>query len=308
MGFFSAANPTIHNGGFGMESKYDLYNLIPKKFSPKTLIFISETPLNDVKEAIAASQIKYPVIVKPDIGFQGKRVEKVLDETRLKQYLQACKFNFIVQELIEFPNEAGIFYCRYPNQAKGFITGMVYKEYPFVIGDGKSTLRDLTIKDSRLVIQAKLFKEILETDGNKVIQDGEIYHLSKIGNHARGTKFIDISNLISPALTNRIDSICKEIPSFYFGRLDIKYNQLDELAAGQKFSIIELNGAASLPTYMYDPKHSLYYAWKEMIKHFRILYDIAEENKKLGYKYLTIRELIVFVKQHIQYMKIISTT
>ena len=160
----------------------------------------------------------------------------------------------------------------------------------------------------RLYIQKHLFNLNQSTNGNKILLDGEVFYLSKIGNHARGTKFVDFSHLITPALSKQIDIICKQIPAFYFGRLDIKCNSLDELSEGKKFSIIEINGAASLPTYMYDPKHDIFFAWKEMIRHFRILYQISVENRKRGYEYLSFKQVVHFIKDHIDYMKVISNT
>jgi hypothetical protein len=40
----------------------------------------------------------------------------------------------------------------------------------------------------------------------------------------------------------------------------------------QEFSLIEVNGAGSEPTHMYDPRHSLLNAWKEIVKHWIILW------------------------------------
>lgn len=307
-GFFSAANPNIANGGFGMESKYDIYQTIPKEYSPITIFFAANTTLAQVMTQVSNAAISFPFIIKPDIGFQGKRVEKINNENELGKYLANVHFNFIVQELIQYPHEMGVFYCRYPSQQEGFITGIVYKEYPSVIGDGIHTIAELIKHDMRLYIQSHLFNIERAPYKNLVLPVGEHFYLSKIGNHARGTKFLDISHLITPVLSKQMDTICKNIPLFYFGRLDIKYNSLEELAAGKNFSIIELNGAASLPTYMYDPKHSLLFAWKEMIKHFRLLYKISVENRKSGHHFLSFNQVINFVKEHIDYMKVIKNT
>lgn len=76
---------------------------------------------------VSNAAISFPFIIKPDIGFQGKRVEKINIENELGIYLSTVHFNFIVQELIQYPHEMGVFYCRYPNQQKGFITGIAYK-------------------------------------------------------------------------------------------------------------------------------------------------------------------------------------
>jgi hypothetical protein len=50
------------------------------------------------------------------------------------------------------------------------------------------------------------------------------------------------------------------------------------LSEGKDFSIIELNGAGSEPTHIYDPAHSIFFAWKEIIRHWNILYKISRLN------------------------------
>ena len=101
------------------------------------------------------------------------------------------------------------------------------------------------------------------------------------GNHVRGAKFLDANHLIDDELTHIIDTICQQVKGFYFGRLDIRYNSWERLKRGQEFSIIELNGAGSEPTHMYDPKHSIFFAWKEIICHWNILFDISRINHRL---------------------------
>lgn len=64
----------------------------------------------------------------------------------------------------------------------------------------------------RLYIQSHLFNIETATCKNDVLLVGEQFYLSKIGNHARGAKFLDISHLITPALNKQIDAICKNIP------------------------------------------------------------------------------------------------
>ena len=56
----------------------------------------------------------------------------------------------------------------------------------------------------------------------------------------------------------------------------------------------------SLPTHMYDPNHSLFYAWKEMIKHFNYLYTISAQNHKKGYNYTSFMDFITMLKVYFQ--------
>ena len=87
------------------------------------------------------------------------------------------------------------------------------------------------------------------------------------------------------------------------------FQSRDDLEEGKNFSIIELNGAGSEPTHIYDPKHSIFFAWKEIIKHYRILYKISTLNHKEGVPYLSFKECIQLVKENkklTQHLKKIS--
>ena len=41
---------------------------------------------------------------------------------------------------------------------------------------------------------------------------------------------------------------------------------------------------------MYDPKHSLFFAWKEITKHWKIMAEISRKNHEKGFPYLDIKE------------------
>jgi len=123
------------------------------------------------------------------------------------------------------------------------------------------------------------------------------------GNHARGAKFTDNSIQADAQLVKFIDQLCKEVPEFYYGRLDIKYNTLDELKQGKNFCIIELNGAGSEPTHIYDPSHSIFFAWKEILRHYRMLWEISMKNHRRGIPHMSWREGLKMLRQHKQVVK-----
>ena len=133
-----------------------------------------------------------------------------------------------------------------------------------------------------------------------VLKAGEKMNLVPYGNHARGAKFIDGSHWITPKLETVIDEMCVQIPGFYFGRLDVMYNTIAELEGGKNFLIVELNGAASEPTHIYDPKHSLFFAWKELSRHIKYMYEISAANNKNGVPYLAHKEGVKEYRLHIK--------
>ncbi|MFV5702521.1 D-alanine--D-alanine ligase [Flavobacterium sp. XS2P12] len=285
--FFNAANPTIKNGGFMMESKKAIYDLIPQRYYPKTELIKEGTSLEEILKAIQFSGIKYPLIAKPDIGLRGSGVKKIDTVADLKRYAEKANFDFVVQDLIPFENEVGIFYVRYPHEKMGKITGIVSKEFLIITGDGIVTVEQLIKKNPRYELQLKVLRQEYGKKLLEVLPKGEKLNLVPYGNHARGAKFIDGSHWITPKLSETINEMCLQIPGFYFGRLDVMYTTLEDLEQGKNCSIVELNGAASEPTHIYDPKHSLLFAWKELARHITYMYEISVENYKAGNVYLS---------------------
>lgn len=285
--FFNACNPSMKNGGFVMDSKIEIYDLIPQKFYPTTKFVKEKMPFDAVKTLLETSQIKFPFIVKPDIGLRGSAVKKIHSLDELETYHNKANFDFLVQDLIPYPNEVGIFYVRYPNERTGKITGIVAKEFLIIEGDGCSTFEELLKVNPRYEFQLKVLQKEYGKQLLEILPKGAKRNLVPYGNHARGAKFLDYSHLISLELTKVIDEMCLQIPEFYFGRMDLMFNTWEELEQGKKFSIVELNGAASEPTHIYDPKHSLFFAWKELARHITFMYEISVANHQRGFPYLS---------------------
>lgn len=309
LGFFNASNPRIINGGFALEGKKEIYDLIPQQYYPETLFFKAGENWEIIIKQLATSNIKFPFIIKPDMGLQGLRVEKIHDEVELKTYLKKVNYDFLIQEFAQFPLEIGLFYYRMPNEKKGKITGIVYKDFLVVKGNGKNTVEELILKNPRFALQYDTLKKKFGIELARILPKGETLNLVPFGNHVRGSKFTDVSYWINDKLTETFNNICMQIPDFYFGRLDIMFHSREDLENGKNFSIIELNGAGSEPTHMYDPKHSIFFAWKEIIKHYDILYKISTFNHQKGHSYLNIkqsRQLVTDNKKLTNYLKSIS--
>ena len=298
--FFNASNPSMKNGGFMAESKKEIYNIIPQKYYPKTALVLENNDFEKVISVFQNSTIQFPFIAKPDIGLRGSAVKKINDLEELKAYNSKANFDYLIQDLIPYANEVGIFYVRFPSKKKGKITGIVSKEFLIVEGDGISSVEDLIVRNPRYALQLKILKQEYGHLLKDILMKGEKRNLVPYGNHARGAKFIDASNLISDKLTKVIDDMCQEIPEFYFGRLDVMYNNWADLEDGKNFAIVEVNGAASEPTHIYDPKHSLFFAWKELARHITYMYKISVENHKKGVRYLSHKEGMNEYRLHLE--------
>ncbi|WP_375605106.1 D-alanine--D-alanine ligase [Flavobacterium davisii] len=292
--FFNTVNPTIKNGGFFNESKNDIYLLIPQQYYPKTYLINHKNSIKSIKEY----PLSYPFIVKPDIGLRGSAVKRVHSLEELKSYHESVEFDYLIQDLIPYTNEVGIFYVRLPNEKKGRITGIVSKEFMIITGDGKSSIENLIKQNPRYELQLNALQKELGSKIHDILPKGKNYNLVPFGNHSRGTKFLDISHKISKKLTEVIDTMCQEIDGFYYGRMDLMYNTWEELEEGKNFMIVELNGSASEPTHIYDPNHSLFFAWKEIARHIRYMFQISQQNHIKGIPYLNHKEGMNEYRKH----------
>ncbi len=287
--FYAAANPKIKNGGFLAESKKDIYALIPPQYQPKTLFFSAHSHPGHVLELLETGGFQFPLIGKPDIGGRGRGVKKLEDSNAVRDYVLHSLVDFHIQEFVPYENEAGIFYYRMPD-GEGQISGIVHKEFLKVTGNGVENIRQHLQKSTRAILQLPQLEKTEPGMLERVLPKGELLTVVPYGNHARGAMFTDESAGISDRLVKMTDHLCRQIPDFYFGRLDIRYESRELLEQGKSFYVLEVNGAGSEPTHIYDPGHSLFFAWKEIIRHWLILYQVSRANHHKGYPYLSLKE------------------
>jgi hypothetical protein len=304
--FFAAANPKIKNGGFLGESKKEIHEMIPDELQPKTLFFEKGSSPGAVLEQLLRAGFHFPLIGKPDIGGRGRGVKKLGDTADVIAYASGSFFDFHIQEYILYENEAGIFYWRLPGQVRGNISGIVHKEFLKVQGDGIRSVRDLLKANPRAILQLPQLEKTEPQMLGLLLSPGEVLTVSPYGNHARGALFLDDSDSVNPPLVEVMDRICSQIPEFYYGRLDIRYASRELLEQGKSFSVLEVNGAGSEPTHIYDPRHSLFFAWKEIIRHWLILFKISRINHRLGYPYLSFQDGVAMYRKDIVDSKLLA--
>lgn len=287
--YFTASNPSIENGGMLGESKYKILELLPESIKAKTLLFTPKMSLNVINEALSANNFNYPFICKPDTGERGYMVKKINSAQGLKEYLNKADFPFLVQEYINLPIEMGVFYYRYPNKSEGTVSSIVIKEMLTVYGDGKSTLHELIISNDRAKLQWKSLRKTHFDQLEYVLKPGESMQLVSIGNHCKGTKFLNGNHLINDTLRKTFDRISMQVEGFYFGRYDIRVASNENLYEG-RIKIMELNGAGSEPSHIYQPGFSIWEAYKVVFSHWRVLYEISHLNHTNGQPYLSLKE------------------
>ncbi|MEM8549683.1 MAG: hypothetical protein AAGF10_02735, partial [Verrucomicrobiota bacterium] len=145
------------------------------------------------------------------------------------------------------------------------------------------TLETLILRDTRAVCMRRLFEEKHAEALGDVIPAGEQYVLAELGTHCRGSAFLDGSDLTTESLRAWTQRVSDTYPGFYFGRYDVRVPSVEDLQAGRNISVIELNGISSEATWIYDPRHSVWYGWKTIIEQWRLAIDIALYNRKQGH-------------------------
>ena len=292
--FFTASNPSIDFGGMFGEKKSDIFSIIPTKYFPKTKL----VPCRDKKKALEEGRgIGFPLIAKPDVGERGIWVKKINHEKDLSNYVDECPVDFLLQELVSFPVELGVFYVKKHGEC-GRVTSVVRKEFLHVIGDGKSSILELLESNPRATLTADFSSEFLKSEGEKIPLKGEVRMVEPIGNHCRGTKFINDQEEIDEKLTAAISKIADQIPDFYFGRFDLKCQSIEDLRELRNFSILELNGAGAEPGHIYQPGYSLLKAYKAIFWHLKVLADISIINNRRGIPYWSFKRGVDKWKSH----------
>lgn len=284
------ANPGILTGGLCGESKSAVLRLLGEVGRAHLSPFVTVEIRGNGEDVVFAMKIMrdaglaFPVVAKPDIGRNGKGVKVISSEEALKEYLAAMPRGAAVmlQRYENLPGEAGVFFVRLPWESHGRLTSLTLKQFPTVVGDGHSTIRELIMKDERASrlwqIYFKRNLRALET----ILPEGEPYRLISLGNHARGAVFIDGAADITPAMTEVFDRTMREMSGVYFGRFDVRFKNLDSFKRGKDFYILEFNGIGSEPTHIYDRRVTIWSAYRAIVDHWYDSFRIGRALRARG--------------------------
>jgi hypothetical protein len=282
------SNPGIYAGGFVGESKIstlkDLGETSPEFTAQAWLLreTTADARRHELTALIAEHSIEFPFILKPDIGRRGVGVKLIRRWEDAERCLAANPSPLLVQRYAPGPNEVGIFYYRFPGEARGRIWAITEKIFPIIEGDGSSTLEDLVRGDPRARLIAEKYLSRFADRLREVPAAGEAIRLVEAGNHAQGCIFRDGWHFWTPELESQIDAISRRLNGFHIGRYDIRYNTAEDLRSGSRFQIVELNGASSEPTNIYDASTPLLKAYRALFEQWDLVFRIAAANRALG--------------------------
>jgi membrane protein DedA with SNARE-associated domain len=285
----TSANPGIATGGFIGESKYEILQQLQRAdedlVADAYLIEGSTTTerLLSLHRLCREHEIGLPFILKPDVGQRGNGVRLIRSMRAALEYLERISAPAIVQRYIVGPFEAGVFYYRFPDERCGHIFSITEKKFPTITGDGTHTVEELIRADSRAALMACTYLRRFDSRRNEVLAIGETLKLVETGNHAQGCIFQDGMHLHTDALERAIDEISQQLPGFFIGRYDIRYQSEEDFKRGRNFQIVELNGASSEATSIYDTRNSLFSAYRTLFHQWRLVFAIGAANRANGH-------------------------
>ncbi|MCB1166035.1 MAG: VTT domain-containing protein [Leptospiraceae bacterium] len=306
-----AANPGIRMGGLIGESKQEIHDAcgpIARRYMLKSFAFelrrtssdrfllmsggrVYEAALHTIgaicQRIISSNRMKFPLICKPDRGQRGDGVSFLSNHRELEIRMQriagglqrGASVRYIFQKKATSDCEAGVFYVRFPDR-EGRITSITLKAFPQIVGDGLHSLESL-LKAPVLRSRMRIYAGRMDMD--RVPARGEVVPLVRSGNHKQGCIFLDGESLQSEALRKAVDRICRDIPGFYFGRLDVRFPSVADLARGKNLEIVEINGAGAEATHIWDPRARILDSYASLFEHWKWVFAIGAENRKRGF-------------------------
>lgn len=284
----TAANPAIPSGGMIGESKIAILDALRAgsgEFVADAYAISGRTAsdrLLSLHRLLREHSIPLPFILKPDVGQRGNGVKLIRSIRQALEYFHTVRSPLIVQRYAPGPDEVGIFYYRFPGEARGRIFSLTEKIFPSITGDGIRTIAELIAADPRASLIAGKYLRRFAARRAEILARGATLKLVESGNHAQGCIFRDGGRLATPELLATIDGISRGLPGFFIGRYDVRYESEEDLQAGRNFQIVELNGAASEATHIYDARNSLRSAYGTLFEQWRLVFAIGAANRACG--------------------------
>lgn len=285
----SAANPALTAGGLIGEGKLEYFagmGPVARAATAAHCAMSTREPVTDAqwRAAMAEAGLSFPVIAKPDLGLCGHGVRRVPDAGALRAYLATFPRDEVVvlQHYLPQEGEAGIFYARDPDTGEGRIIGLALRDFPRVTGDGRHTVAELIAADPRGPRMTTCARHECRETGAWVPAAGTVVRLATVGSTRVGGRYRDGGVHVTPQLTAAIDAIARDMPAFYFGRFDVRFDNLPALAAGRGFTIMEINGAGAEAIQAWDPGIGAVAGLRMVFAKQRLLFAIGAARRREG--------------------------
>ena len=278
--FYANINPGMTMGGLYGASKKEALEALPEERKPTTLSFPPGTSVEDILTRMQATEVAFPVVVKPDQGERGKGIQVVYDQKDLQEAAASHPTAFLIQPYLDMAFEAGVFYVRLPHESRGRVTSLVVKGFLQVTGNGTDSLETLALQNMRAALVWSKLKPTLKHDPNRILEAGEVVTLETIGNHSRGTAFLDGNHLINKAVTEEAERLARCIPGFHYGRFDLRAPSESDFQEGRDWQVLEVNGANAEPAHIYHEGASFWDGIRCLVQHWSWACDISCQNRE----------------------------
>jgi hypothetical protein len=254
----------------------------------------AQSDVNALVIQIQQAGYSFPLVCKPDIGCRGVGVKLIHTPEKLLEAVKRypCGASIMIQKLSDYEPEAGIFYVRHPNSQQGQIISMALKYMPYVIGDGAKTLGELIEADERASDLKHLYQSRHQQNWQTVIEKNTPYRLVFSASHSKGAIFKDAKTLITPELTQKLNTLMQQLPEFHYGRLDVKFKDVDSLTRGEDLQIVEINTASSESLHIWDSNTSFREAVRSLLFQYRTLFTMGAANRIKGHRPPGFRKLL----------------
>jgi hypothetical protein len=292
--FFTLTNPGIETGGFFGESKSQIMRHIPEEFKPQTILIKASINEDELEAILQNAGLSFPLIAKPEVGERGWNIAKLNSLEELKDYLVRHPIDFIVQPFLELPMEVSIMVYKMPDGSHGEVTSICQKEF---------LIKTLVESNDRAFLHLGKIERRLQDRMNEILPEGQYLLLEEIGNHCRGTKFINRNDQIDDSLKSVMVGLLSSMPDVHYGRFDMKVTSWNDLRKGKGIRVMEFNGASSDPAHIYDPGYSLFKAYKDIFRHWGLMARIARQNKRAGKSPATFKKILSDLKLYFRYKR-----
>ena len=221
-------------------------------------------PMVEFIDNARSNGFKFPLIIKPATLSQGTGIVKVYDEEEAKEALKVVLNDkkldkartFIVQEFAEGSD--------YRIVVLGDKILQAYKRVPFhVVGDGKTTIRELIDNKVQSFIEAERDKEVDKNDErilnnikeagynlDDVLEEGKVLQLQNIANLSLGGTSVDCTATISDYFAEMAIGVAKTLNLDMCG-IDIIAKDIED-PESREYRILEVNSAPGLDNYLYE--------------------------------------------------------
>jgi len=277
----TVCNPAVPASGFTGESKTHVLDLLREGGAPVAACtrlsrkLSAEARVRAAAGFMATQGLSYPVVLKPDIGRNGRGVRIVRTPDELERFLAPARPVDVMIQAYVPGAEFDVFLAHEPGCDQARILSITRLRPLAVTGDGRRTLDELILDNPDAACRYRMLARRFHHRLHDVPEAGHRVYLSELGSFRRGAVFEDGRARIGPECTAELLRLIRDIPGINFGRFNIRLCQDDDWAAGKPYRIIEFDGLTSVASHLYQRGTGPLTAWRTLARQWRLAFEIG---------------------------------